>query len=344
LGYADHAEPASCRPQNQKHAIEKIASHPTQFNHPSYGRNHNMIKKITIPGETTFQSDMVQIDPATFESHVDNQPFAIQHKLQQHPLFQLENLVELSKRLPRKQREYVFSKQEFGTHEDLEHYKHAADNDELSTDELIKAIEHQNIVIVLRNVESDSIYGQFVNECLDSLGEFVEPVTGKISGRESFIFVSPPQAYTPYHYDPEQNFFMQIRGKKQMAIYDVNDRDVLPEEALEKFYNEGQRITNCSDSLFEQHQLFEMNPGDGVYVPVTAPHWVRTLGEISISVSINFRTPSSIRRDRVYRMNRMLRKAGLRPHPVSTQANTWSELTKSALLGGPATIKNLVRK
>lgn len=303
-----------------------------------------MIKKIISPREATFQSDMVQIDPNTFESHVDTQPFAIQHKLQQHPLFQLENLVELSKRLPRKQREYVFSKQEFGTHEDLEHYKHAADNDELSTDELIKAIEHQNIVIVLRNVESDPVYGQFVNECLDSLSQFVEPVTGKISGRESFIFVSPPQAYTPYHYDPEQNFFMQIRGKKQMAIYDVSDRNILPEEALEKFYNEGQRITNCSESLFEQHQLFEMNPGDGVYVPVTAPHWVRTLDEISISVSINFRTPSSIRRDRVYRMNRMLRKLGLRPHPVSPQANSWAELTKSSILGAPVKIKNLIRK
>ena len=303
-----------------------------------------MIKKITLPAETTFQSDMVRIDPTAFENHVDAQPFAIQHQLQQHPLFQLENLIELSKRLPRKQREYVFSKQEFGTHEDLEHYKHAADNDELSTDELIQAIEHQNIVIVLRNVESDSVYGQFVNECLDSLGEFVEPVTGKISGRESFIFISPPQAYTPYHYDPEQNFFMQILGKKQMAIYDVNDRDVLPEEALEGFYNKGQRITNCSESLFEQYQLFEMNPGDGVYVPVTAPHWVRTLDEISISVSINFRTPSSIRRDRVYRMNRILRKAGLRSRPVSQQANTWSELTKSALLGAPATMKNLVRR
>ena len=52
---------------------------------------------------------------------------------------------------------------------------------------------------------------------------------------------------------------MQIRGKKQMAIYDVSDRNILPEEALEKFYNEGQRITNCSESLFEQHQLLEMN-------------------------------------------------------------------------------------
>ena len=134
---------------------------------------------------------------------------------------------------------------------------------------------------------------------------------------------------------------MQVRGKKQMAIYDVNDHEILPDSALEKFCNEGQRITNCDESLFENYQLFEMKTGDGVYVPVTAPHWARTLDEISISVSSNFRTPSSIRRDRV---NRMMRKIGLRPSPVSPQANTWPELTKSAALGTPARIRKLAGK
>ena len=291
----------------------------------------------------SFQKSMVKIDAEQFARNVDFHPFAIQHELKNHPLFQIESLVELAKRLPPNQREYVFGKQEFGTHDDLDHYKHAAENDELSTDELIQAIGEQNIVIVLRNVESDPVYGDFVNGCLDSLSEFVEPVTGPMSGRESFIFVSPPNAYTPYHFDPEQNFFMQIRGRKQMAIYDVNDREILPESALDKYYNDGQVITKCAEELFDKYELFEMNPGDGVYVPVTAPHWVRTLDEISVSVSINFRTPSSVRRDRVYRMNRLLRRLGVDPAPVSAQADRWSELTKSAILGIPAGFRRLVK-
>ena len=270
-----------------------------------------MIQKLTQNQITEFSDDMVYIDPDQFANKVDVTPFSIQHQLQSHPLFQLESLVELSKRLPKEQREYVFAKQEFGTHDNLEQYKHAADNDELSTEDLINAIETQNVVIVLRNVESDHLYGEFVNHCLDSLAGTVEPVTGPISGRESFIFVSPPNAYTPYHWDPEQNFFMQVRGKKQMAIYDVADRDLLPEEALERYYTQGQVITKCPEELFENYELFEMNPGDGVYVPVTAPHWVKTLDEVSVSVSINFRSPSSIRRARVFRMNRMMRKLSL---------------------------------
>ena len=303
-----------------------------------------MIQKLTKNQITEFSDDMVYIDPDQFANKVDVTPFSIQHQLQSHPLFQLESLVELSKRLPKEQREYVFAKQEFGTHDNLEQYKHAADNDELSTEDLINAIETQNVVIVLRNVESDHLYGEFVNHCLDSLAGTVEPVTGPISGRESFIFVSPPNAYTPYHWDPEQNFFMQVRGKKQMAIYDVADRDLLPEEALERYYTQGQVITKCPEELFENYELFEMNPGDGVYVPVTAPHWVKTLDEVSVSVSINFRSPSSIRRARVFRMNRMMRKMGLRPRSVSQRADFWSEQLKSSVLEIPAKIKKTLGK
>ena len=302
-----------------------------------------MIKQLSASPMTNYREGAIKICPNQLARNVDLRPFAIEHEMQRHPLFQLGNLVELAKRLPPQQREYVFAKQEFGTHDNLDQYKHAAENDDLSTEELINAIEHQNIVIVLRNIETDDIYGQFVNNCLDSLGRIVEPITGPISGRESFVFVSPPNAYTPYHWDPEQNFFLQLRGRKQMAIYDVNNREILPEAALEKYYTEGQKISQCTQAMFDQYELFDMKPGDGVYVPVTAPHWVRTLDEVSISVSINFRSPSSVRRDRVFRLNSWMRRFGMRPNRVSPRANSWSDRTKSMLLGIPAQIKRMVQ-
>lgn len=299
---------------------------------------------VRLPEATNYRSGAVSIDQPQFSQKVDRQPYSIAHELSDHPLLQLGKLVELSKRLPPGQREYVFAKQEFGTHEDLDQYHHAHEGDELSTEQMIQNIEKHNTVIVLRNVENDPIYGLFVHECLNDLKSQIEPWTGEISGRESFIFISPPRAYTPYHYDPEQNFFLQVRGQKQMAIYDVNDREVLPETALETYYSQGQKITNCPEELFDRYELFDMGPGDGVYVPVTAPHWVRTLDEVSISISINFRTPSSIRRDRVYRVNQMMRNFRLRPAAVSPQADSFGDRTKSALLGLPARLKKVIRR
>ncbi len=291
---------------------------------------------------TSYVPGSISINPDRFRDNVDIRSYRIEHQLSEHPLLQLDSLVELSQRLPVNQREYVFAKHELGTHDGLDRYQHAGDFSEFSTEQMIRGIEMENRVIVLRNVESDPIYGQFVNECLDDLKEQIESVTGAISGRESFIFISPPNAYTPFHYDPEQNFFFQIRGHKQFAIYDVADRDVMPETALERYYAE-HKVTKCEPEFFDRYKMYDLEPGDGVYVPVTAPHWVRTLDEVSISISINFRSPSSIRRARVCRANRVLRKLGLSPAPVSLRADRISDRVKSGLLGIPARLRRLVR-
>ena len=83
-----------------------------------------MIQKLTPAEFANFSDDMVCVDAEQFANNVDVTPFSIQHNLPSHPLFQLESLVELSKRLPKEQREYVFAKKEFGAHDDLEQYKH----------------------------------------------------------------------------------------------------------------------------------------------------------------------------------------------------------------------------
>jgi hypothetical protein len=284
----------------------------------------------------------IQLNSDLFRQNVDRSPYRITHTLQDHPLLRLENLVALAKRLPPVQREYVFAKQEFGTHEKGGHYEHATPFDQLSTEEMILNIEAQNRVIVLRNVETDAAYGQLVNQVLDSLQSQIEAITGPIAGRESFIFISPPRAYTPFHIDPEQNLFLQIRGRKDFAVYDVADRDVLPETALENFLAVNER-SPCPPQYFDRAEVFELSAGNGIYVPTTAPHWVRTLDEISISISINFRTPSSIRRDRVCRFNRKLRKFGVNPQPISPRADTLRERTKAALLAIPSRLKRALK-
>jgi hypothetical protein len=307
------------------------------FHFALFGFSMNKILNVA-----PYKSSPIEIQSDLFRENVDLRPYELMHSLQTHPLLELHNLVALAKRLPPLQREYVFAKQEFGTHETGDHYQHATSMDEMSTEEMILNIEAQNRVIVLRNVETDSVYGTLVHDILDQLQEQIEAVTGPISGRESFIFISPPKAYTPFHYDPEQNFFLQVRGRKDFAVYDVADREVMPEVALEDFLAQNKR-TPCAPEFFDRYRLFELSPGQGVYVPTTAPHWVRTLDEVSISISINFRTPSSIRRDRVYRFNRLLRKTGIQPQNVSPRADNTRDWLKSEILAAPSRIKQCFR-
>ena len=52
----------------------------------------------------------------------------------------------------------------------------------------------------------------------------------------------------------------------------------------------------------------------------------------------------TIRRDRVFRFNRMLRKLGLNARPVSPRADHWSELAKASVLELPAQAKKMLGK
>ena len=48
--------------------------------------------------------------------------------------------------------------------------------------------------------------------------------------------MTSPNATTPYHIDHEPNFLMQVHGEKDICLFDQNDREVLSEADIERFY------------------------------------------------------------------------------------------------------------
>jgi hypothetical protein len=56
-----------------------------------------------------------------------------------------------------------------------------------------------------------------------------------------------------------------------------------------------------------------------VHFPSTAPHWVENGDEVSISININFDLVSIHQRmKRIYSVNRLMRRAGMKPAPPGT--------------------------
>ena len=49
---------------------------------------------------------------------------------------------------------------------------------------------------------------------------------------------------------------------------------------------------------------------------MTAPHWVQNGDEVSISLSVTFRSESSVREAELYRLNKRLRALGIEPSPI----------------------------
>jgi Cupin-like domain len=252
----------------------------------------------------------LQIDPLRFQERFDRQPFLVRHRLHDHPLFSLPRLIELARALPEDRVEYNAG--DVPVSLDPSRTPRTG----LSIDETIRRIEECRSWMVFKNVERDPAYAALLDTCLDQVREHSESAWPGMGRREGFIFISSPGSVTPYHMDPEHNFLLQIRGQKQVSLFDGEDRELLTERELEKFYARGHRNLVLADANQPKAQVFALASGDGLYFPVTWPHWVKNGSQVSVSFSITFRTASSDRREVLYRVNERLRRVGIHLPPV----------------------------
>jgi hypothetical protein len=237
--------------------------------------------------------------------------------LAEEKLFELENLLALSQKLSPDSVEYNAG--------DLDVNQDPTETPStgLSVQETIKRIRDQQSWMVLKNVEVDPDYKKLMDSLLDTFESDAQSKVGRTSLREAFVFVTSPKSVTPYHIDPEHNFLLQIRGNKKIHIWDPSDRKVIPEPAVEQFFVGGvHRNQNYDESFRDSELTFVLKPGEGLYFPVAAPHWVENLDEVSVSFSITFRSEWSERNARVYQAHHWLRNRGFNPAPVGKRPKT----------------------
>jgi hypothetical protein len=255
-------------------------------------------------------SKHLDLQPQEFHEKFGQRPFLMRHNLAGHPLFELPRIMDLARFLPEDRVEYNAGEMSIGIDPNL------TPRTGLSAEETIRRIYECKSWMVLKNIERHPAYSELLRECLKEVEGLGHHDARQIDHREAFLFLSSPGSITPYHIDPEWNFLLQIRGQKFMTVFPADDRGLLGEEELERFYSGAHRNLTYKDEYAAKGTLFEMNPGDGLHVPVTAPHWVKNGPEVSVSFSITFQTRASERRGIIYRVNHSLRQRGFSPPPV----------------------------
>jgi ribosomal protein L16 Arg81 hydroxylase len=255
-------------------------------------------------------SSLLDFDEGQMRSDFDRRPFLIRHCLVEHPLFALPRLLELARTLPEKQVEY-----NAGDLPVSQDPKRTPRNG-LSVEETLQRITECRSWMVLKYVETDPAYRALLEGCVGEVSAVKMPQARGVCGLEGFVFISSPGSVTPYHIDPECNFLLQVRGRKTMHVFDGSDRSLLSEEELERFHGGGHRNLVFKDEYQAKAHTFELEPGLGVHVPVTNPHWVKNGDEVSVSFSITFRTPSSEMRAVLHKLNHEQRQRGGVPRPV----------------------------
>jgi Cupin-like domain len=244
-----------------------------------------------------------------FAEQFNKAAFAFSHNLADHPLFELPRLVELARTLPPADVYFDSGRVRVDQRWDQVPPTH------LSVAQLIDQIENAGAWILLKRSNHDPRYAAILEHGLADAARLVgKRFPTKTILHSAVILITSPNRVTSYHMDPDCNFLCQIHGKKLFHVFDRYDREIVPEEELERFWAKDNNAAIYKKHLQHRATTYELKPGVGVHIPVNAPHWVQNDNNISITLAMIFQYPMSALGN-VYRCNYYLRKAGMKPMP-----------------------------
>jgi len=259
----------------------------------------------TITAVNDRKKTIFQCDPFQFREQFNRYSFEFAHDLSGH-----RRLVELSKQLASTGSVYYdageirvgqrWDQSPPGTH---------------AVDETIRRIQEAGAWIILRRAEQDPEYRAVLEECMAEVQKLLgKDLKKEMLVQDAIVFITSPNRVTAYHIDRECNFILQVHGDKDISVFDKDDREVLTEEELERFW-----MVDNNAAIYKEHyqnraKVYSVGPGRGVHVPVNAPHWVQNRNNVSVTLSVNFQFRENYPAH-VYRANYLLRKVGVNPTP-----------------------------
>jgi hypothetical protein len=270
-------------------------------------------------------SRYLEADAGQFRERFDRFSFAFRHRLANHPLFRMDRLFQLVQGLSKTPGEVYFDAGDVGVGQRWDNVPLS----KMTVEGAMAQIESSGAWIIVRHAEKDPEFGRI----LDSAMAEAEALAGRPFRREmvrqhAIIFITSPNRITPYHIDKECNFILQIAGSKTISVFDRNDREVLPEDELERFWAVDNNAAIYKPRYQDRATVYSLSPGDAIHVPVNCPHWVQNGNAVSVTLSVNFWYRDTSKTD-VYRANYYLRRLGLRPRPPGTGIT--NALKRSAL-------------
>ena len=266
---------------------------------------HRVLQRGDLAGEG---AAFPPLSRANFAASYPEGPHKLRHNLSAHPLLELDALAELGEALPARSVEYNRGDVPIGVDSKPE-------GNGLTIGETIRAIESTNSWAVLKNIEQQPAYAALLAELLAELEDSIVRKTGRMMKTQGFVFVSSPDAVTPYHFDPEHNILLQLTGQKAMTVFPAGNPLCAPDRVHETYHTGGARELQWHDALARLGQTFRLAEGEAIYVPVMSPHHVKNGPVPSISLSITWRSEWSFAEADARAFNAVLRRWGLAPRP-----------------------------
>ena len=236
------------------------------------------------------------------------QAHKLRHHFHTHPLMTLDALGDLADRLAPKYIESNLGAQPVGVSDRPEQLLE-------DVGDRIRNIETSNSWVALREVDQDPLYRELLEDMLSELRPAIEAKTGPVINIQGFIFVTSPGGVTPYHFDPEHNILFQLRGSKVFTQFPAWDPFYAADTCHERYHLGGPAELPWRDEMMPGGKEWALGPGDALYVPITAPHFVRNGPEVSVSFSVTWRSEWGYDEAGARCFNGTVRRLGLSPRP-----------------------------
>lgn len=256
---------------------------------------------------------LIEVDWSTFDPWRVQGP--LRHNLLNHPLLQWDSLLELGRRLePLGQFRTHSNQAEAGT----------AFNDaprlfrnRKSAVDTIQNLSGAQAWMSLLNVQTDPLYRTLVDEVLDQMKPDIDRFDPGMCYRAGWIFLASPNTVTPFHFDTEHSFILQLQGHKTLYVWDPQDLEAASEHARDRFHAFHDRsLLVWREELRARAHKFRLEPGVAAYMPCTSPHLVENDDNPSLTMSFTYYTRSTRRNRALHKAHADIRRLGLVPRPV----------------------------
>ncbi len=266
-------------------------------------------------------SEILTFNDTQSRSLFPNRPFSTRHNLCDHPLLQLSALAELARKMDPANLEYAAA--------GLKPNQLPEDVCllDLAPETVIEQIETCGAWMALKNVEGIPEYRELLETVLLEGARQAGYDSLEAAGMvdiQGFIFVASAHSVTPFHADNEDNLFVHLHGRKFFHVIENEDRTIVTDADLEAYPGKHRNLKYRPE--FEKRAIvYDMEPGDGIFLPFNWPHWVETGDDYSISMQFTWRSPKIARMNNLMVANALLRTVHL-PQPAPGRYPFWDKI------------------
>jgi hypothetical protein len=177
--------------------------------------------------------------------------------------------------------------------------------------ELARGIATNGVRLTLYHLEHVSPYRELLHDHLNTWETMTGEREGGTTKRTANVFLGAPGAVVPAHFDRHHNVLLQVRGTKVLTVGWFPDQAQTDRETAREFDQRHHGIA----ALPPETVTFALGPGDGVYIPAYAFHWVVGGPEVSVALSCGWSTAATQQAEVVHQANARLRQLGLPTRP-----------------------------